>query len=130
MMRRRRGSWIVEQQRLHALIDDGTPAGRRSVNTLHSPDAYAFGIIMWEVLTLCEPWTGLALEEVFARVQSGKRPRVTAAVEQNAPPAYVELMRDMWQQDAAQRPTFKAALGRLRPLRKALAADEFKLYRV
>ena len=83
-----------------------------------------------EVLTLCEPWAGLALEEVFARVQSGERPRVTSADERHAPAAYLELMRDMWQQDAAQRPTFKAALGRLRPLRKALEAEEFKLYRV
>ena len=82
------------------------------------------------MLTLCQPWVGVSLQDVFARVQRGERPRVTAAEEQDAPPAYLALMRAMWQQDAARRPTFKTALGRLRALRKKLEAEELQFYRV
>ena len=153
-----------EQRQLQALVDTGTPAGRRPMDTLHPPDAYAYGIIMWvrrndadvlllllllllfsvcvafflvthpsalsvgcverwqqEVLTLRYPWDDVgSKEDLWRRVQLGERPEVSWAQEQAAPRAYMELMWDMWQQEAAKRPTFTAALGRLRALAEAL----------
>ena len=85
----------------------------------HAPDAYAFGVIMWEILTLRRPWAGLPTVEVWARVQAGERPQLgTLELSRaaQAPFGYIRLMHDMWAQRPQDRPTFKAALGRLQQL--------------
>ena len=71
----------------------------------------------WEVLTLRRPWAGLPTVEVWARVLEGERPPIgtlelTRAAQ--APRGYLALMNDMWAQRAADRPTFREALGRLK----------------
>ena len=54
--------------------------GKRSLATWHAPDSYAFGVVLWQVLTLRQPWAGVAvMHEIWIRVQRGERPPVTAA---------------------------------------------------
>ena len=92
----------------------------RKVSTWHAPDAYSFGVIMWEILTLKVPWEGFAMRDIWTRVKKGERPPLTAEDEASAPEGYVALLKQLWAQDPVERPTFEAAFGQLR--RMALLA--------
>ena len=104
--------------------------GRRPLGIWHAPDAYAFGIVLWEVLTLSDPWfhtvntTREAVRDMWAGVQRGWRPVVPEAAVAAAPDGFVPLMRELWAQDPVARPTFAEALTRLRGmLQKTLEAQ-------
>ena len=82
----------------------------------HAPDAFAFGIICWQMLTLQRPWRRVSREAMWTRVRRGQRPPVTEEDEAGAPEGYVALMRELWHQDPVERPTFAEALRRLRAM--------------
>ncbi|CAN0079868.1 unnamed protein product, partial [Ectocarpus sp. 8 AP-2014] len=71
-------------------------------------DAYAFGMIAWEVLTGSQPWEGLKLEDVSNRVSRGERPALSFA-----PTAledyenFGDLVRLLWAQDPTARPALQ-----------------------
>ena len=92
-----------------------TSDGKRSLSTWHAPDAYAAGIILWEILTLKTPWGDCtSISDIWCRVQRGERPPVSDAEAAAAPKGYVTLMQELWAQDPVARPTFAEALRRLR----------------
>ncbi|CAM9572369.1 unnamed protein product [Ectocarpus sp. 12 AP-2014] len=71
-------------------------------------DAYAFGMIAWEVLTGSQPWEGLTLEEVSNRVSRGERPPLSfapTALEDYA--NFGDLVRLLWAQDPTARPALQ-----------------------
>ena len=88
--------------------------GKRSLATWHAPDSYAFGVVLWELLTLQQPWEGMGAHEMWLRVRQGERPTLTAADVNGAPEGYVALMRELWHQDPVARPAFAEALRRAR----------------
>merc|ERR1711969_422739 len=102
------------------LREGASCAGQRSLSSWHSPDSYAFGVMLWELLTLRQPWGHLGpddVQELWAQVLAGERPRATAEELAGAPHKdYVKLMEDCWQQDAARRPTFREARRRLQKI--------------
>ena len=100
-------------------VDDDDPSsggGSRRASAWHGPDAYAFGIICWQMLTLQRPWRKMSREAMWSSVRKGQRPPVTAEDEAAAPPGYTALMRELWAHDPVERPTFAEALRRLRAL--------------
>ena len=97
---------------------------RRGLDAWHSADAYAFSLLMWETMTLRRPWRGLTIAVIWARVQSGVRPAITAEDAAAAPDGYVSLVRQLWAQDPVERPTFAAALEVLRGILDALENEQ------
>lgn len=87
-----------------------------------SVDVYSFGIVMWELASPGQlPWESDfsfdGQDVVFLRLltdalQSGVRPTIheTAYTEQ---PAFVEVMQDCWEGDAANRPNFSEVVPKL-----------------
>jgi len=74
-------------------------------------DVYAFGIILWEVLTRLEPYEDKEpMQIVVEVVNENLRPTIPAEHLDNV---LVPLMRDCWHADPAQRPTFKLIGDRL-----------------
>lgn len=68
-------------------------------------DVYAFGIVLWEIVTRNEVYEGLTAAQIIARVvKSGLRPV--------APPdcPLSDLMQACWAQDPSDRPSFKEIL--------------------
>ena len=105
----------LERRQQEGSNESSTPSGgKRSLATWHAPDSYAFGVVLWELLTLEQPWEGMGANEMWLRVQRGERPALTAADVDGAPEGYVALMRELWHQDPVARPTFAEALQRLR----------------
>ena len=96
--------------------------GRRPLRIWHAPDAFAFGVVLWECLTLRSPWKSVrSIRDMWTRVQRGERPAVTADEEASAPEGYVALMRELWAQDPVARPTFAEAWRRLKAIRARFA---------
>ena len=80
-------------------------------------DTYAFGIVLYEILTHQAPWKALTdqgnVHDVFRSVVAGKQLLVPAS-RRAAMPAWCKLMDSCWHMEPARRPSFEAALNDLR----------------
>ena len=95
---------------------------RAALSSWHAPDAYAFGVILCECLTLRRPYAGQRIKEIWTRVLAGGRPRATAAERAAAPAGYAALMDELWAGDPVARPAFAAVRTRLARIAAAAGA--------
>lgn len=72
-------------------------------------DVYAFGIIMWEVLTRREPYSGRNFMDVVLEVIAGQRPHIPS----DCPESFEEMMTHCWQKTAGKRPAMADVLAYL-----------------
>merc|ERR1712046_17853 len=79
-------------------------------------DNYAFGIMLWEMLTHERPWAGLEAAELFRLVSRGERPAIPANQHTECPGVWRELMQGCWDQDPASRLGFSEIHSILRSL--------------
>ena len=64
-------------------------------------DVYAFGVVLWEILTKETPFgTTASTRDIAARVRRGERP----VIPEGSPVAFVNLMKGCWQQNPKKRP--------------------------
>ncbi|XP_037043232.1 tyrosine-protein kinase Abl isoform X2 [Bradysia coprophila] len=66
-------------------------------------DVWAFGVLLWEIATGMSPYPGIDLTDVFHKLESGYRMERPSG----CPPEVYDLMRQCWQWNAQERPTFK-----------------------
>ncbi|WBR14733.1 Ser/thr kinase [Pandoravirus kuranda] len=78
-------------------------------------DVYSFGIILWEVLTRQQPYSGMSPAAVaVAVIRDDARPRIPSDLNADTQPqAYVDLIRECWHRDPTVRPTFIEIMTRL-----------------
>ena len=92
-------------------------------NTVES-DAYAFGIIMWELVSCQVPWSGESVHSIITLVRDGARPRIpnfwdvvdSQGKELAVFEDYRELMTKCWAQNPYDRPGFKAIIKSLKEM--------------
>ncbi|KAK8897592.1 hypothetical protein M9Y10_015551 [Tritrichomonas musculus] len=72
-------------------------------------DVYAFGIIVYELMTNLKPFDKVNFYLLPVKVTKGERPDIGI----NIPKSYVKLIQDCWSQEADKRPTFDEILDRL-----------------
>ncbi|KDP41493.1 hypothetical protein JCGZ_15900 [Jatropha curcas] len=87
----------------------GEPSNEKS-------DVYSFGVILWELVTMQQPWNGLSPAQVVGAVAFQNR-RLT--IPPNTSPALTSLMESCWADDPAQRPTFGKIVETLKKLQKS-----------
>ncbi|BDA41364.1 Serine/threonine-protein kinase STY17 [Coccomyxa sp. Obi] len=84
-------------------------------------DVFSFAITMWELLTGRVPYEEMTpLQAAVGVVQKGLRPVIPA----NCPEGLASVMRDCWQRDARQRPSFEQLKVRLEELWRATRQQE------
>ncbi|EFA77446.1 leucine-rich repeat-containing protein [Heterostelium album PN500] len=73
-------------------------------------DVYAFGVILWELLTYQDFFGDLGFMSLLEdKVVSGERPPIP----DDCPSAYAQLIRDCWQNDPNSRPSFSEVEDRI-----------------
>lgn len=87
----------------------GEPSNEKS-------DVYSFGVILWELVTMQQPWNGLSPAQVVGAVAFQNR-KLTIPI--NTHPALTSLMESCWADDPTQRPTFKSIVSSLKKLLKS-----------
>ncbi|XP_047327768.1 serine/threonine-protein kinase CTR1-like [Impatiens glandulifera] len=87
----------------------GEPSNEKS-------DVYSFGVILWELVTMQQPWNGLGPAQVVGAVAFQNR-RLT--VPANTTPLLASLMESCWDDDPAMRPSFTKIVETLKKLLKS-----------
>ncbi|XP_050379176.1 serine/threonine-protein kinase CTR1 [Argentina anserina] len=87
----------------------GEPSNEKS-------DVYSFGVILWELVSMQQPWSGLSPAQVVGAVAFQNR-RLT--IPANTPPMLASLMESCWADEPAQRPTFNSIVESLKKLLKS-----------
>jgi serine/threonine protein kinase len=76
-------------------------------------DIYAFGVVLWELLTCDVPFDGLTETQVRGLLEQGKRPEIPQPLPEGFPPEFVSLICSCWDQSPELRPTAQQALAAL-----------------
>ena len=74
-----------------------------------SVDVYAYGVIIYELLTKSFAYSGMQLVQIINRVPYGYRPPIPSEM----PPAYKNLIESCWAKNARQRPTFREIVNKI-----------------
>ncbi|KAK3231073.1 hypothetical protein Dsin_002954 [Dipteronia sinensis] len=89
----------------------GEPSNEKS-------DVYSFGVILWELVTMQQPWNGLSPAQVVGAVAFQNR---KLTIPPNTSPVLVSIMESCWADDPAQRPSFANIVESLKKLLKSPA---------
>ncbi|CAI9116118.1 OLC1v1017188C1 [Oldenlandia corymbosa var. corymbosa] len=87
----------------------GEPSNEKS-------DVYSFGVILWELVTMQQPWNGLSPAQVVGAVAFQNRRLV---IPPTTSPVLTSLMESCWADDPAQRPSIKSIVDTLKKILKS-----------
>ncbi|KAK1268535.1 Serine/threonine-protein kinase CTR1 [Acorus gramineus] len=87
----------------------GEPSNEKS-------DVFSFGVILWELVTMQQPWNGLSPAQVVGAVAFQNR---RLAIPANTCPMLTALMETCWADDPKQRPSFASIVDSLKNLIKS-----------
>ncbi|BFI43156.1 sterile alpha motif and leucine zipper containing kinase AZK [Marchantia polymorpha subsp. ruderalis] len=82
-------------------------------------DVYSFGVILWELATLRQPWAGMNPMQVVGAVGFQHR---RLDIPPDMDPQLAGIIRECWQNDPNMRPSFAQLMAALRPLQRPLPA--------
>ncbi|KMS95140.1 hypothetical protein BVRB_011980 [Beta vulgaris subsp. vulgaris] len=80
-------------------------------------DVYSFGVILWELVTLCVPWTGLNPMQVVGAVGFQNRRLV---IPEEVDVKVAQIIQDCWENDPRLRPSFSQLITRLKGLNRLI----------
>ncbi|KAB1203935.1 Serine/threonine-protein kinase CTR1, partial [Morella rubra] len=92
------------------------PEFLRGEPTDEKSDVYSFGVILWELVTLQQPWNGLGAAQVVGAVAFQNR---RLPIPQNVSPVLASLMESCWADNPVQRPSFGSIVESLKKLLKS-----------
>ncbi|XP_041021381.1 serine/threonine-protein kinase CTR1-like isoform X2 [Juglans microcarpa x Juglans regia] len=102
-------NWTVKPEWMAPEFLRGEPSNEKS-------DVYSFGVILWELVTMQQPWSGLSPAQVVGAVAFQNRKLV---IRQNVSPVLASLMESCWADDPVQRPSFASIVESLKKLLKS-----------
>ncbi|XP_043694921.1 probable serine/threonine-protein kinase SIS8 isoform X2 [Telopea speciosissima] len=80
-------------------------------------DVFSFGVILWELSTLQQPWGGMNPMQVVGAVGFQHR---RLDIPEDMDPAVADIIRKCWQTDPKMRPSFAEIMAALKPLQKPI----------
>ncbi|WVZ75199.1 hypothetical protein U9M48_023280 [Paspalum notatum var. saurae] len=84
-------------------------------------DVYSFGVILWELMTLQQPWSNLNPAQVVAAVGfKGRRLEIPSSVD----PKVAAVIESCWVREPWRRPSFASIMESLKPLIKTLPPNQ------
>ncbi|XP_048136070.1 probable serine/threonine-protein kinase SIS8 isoform X2 [Rhodamnia argentea] len=82
-------------------------------------DVYSFGVILWELSTLQQPWGGMNPMQVVGAVGFQHR---RLEIPDDMDPTIADIIKKCWQTDPKLRPTFAEIMAALKPLQKPITS--------
>ncbi|MED6152547.1 putative serine/threonine-protein kinase sis8 [Stylosanthes scabra] len=89
-------------------------------------DVYSFGVILWELSTLQQPWGGMNPMQVVGAVGFQHR---RLDIPDDMDPAVADIIKQCWQTDPKLRPTFAEIMAALKPLQKPIIGSQSQVAR-
>ncbi|KAJ8560609.1 hypothetical protein K7X08_022469 [Anisodus acutangulus] len=83
-------------------------------------DVYSFGVILWELCTLQQPWGGMNPMQVVGAVGFQHR---RLDIPEDMDPAIADIITKCWQTDPKLRPSFAEIMAGLKPLQKPITSS-------
>lgn len=84
-------------------------------------DVFSYGVILWELCTLLQPWEGMNAMQVVGAVGFQNR---RLDIPDNIDPAIAEIILQCWHTDPKLRPSFADIMAALKPLLKNLTGNQ------
>jgi len=84
-------------------------------------DVFSYGVILWELCTLLQPWEGMNAMQVVGAVGFQNR---RLDIPDNIDPAIAEIIVKCWHTDPKLRPSFADIMAALKPLLKNLTSNQ------
>ncbi|CAN0891488.1 Probable serine/threonine-protein kinase SIS8 [Linum grandiflorum] len=83
-------------------------------------DVYSYGVILWELCTMQQPWGGMNPMQVVGAVGFQHR---RLDIPTDLDPAVADIIQKCWQTDPKLRPTFAEIMAALKPLQKPITSQ-------
>lgn len=80
-------------------------------------DVYSFGVILWELATVQQPWSGMNPMQVVGAVGFQNR---RLEIPNNVDPPVARIISECWQSDPRLRPSFAELMDTLKPLKRLI----------
>uniref|UniRef100_J3MCP9 non-specific serine/threonine protein kinase n=1 Tax=Oryza brachyantha TaxID=4533 RepID=J3MCP9_ORYBR len=90
-------------------------------------DVFSYGVILWELFTLLQPWEGMNPMQVVGAVGFQQR---RLDIPAHVDPTIAEIIRRCWETDPKMRPSFSEIMSSLKPLLKSTPANQPQRQRV
>ncbi|XP_010274700.1 PREDICTED: serine/threonine-protein kinase EDR1 [Nelumbo nucifera] len=84
-------------------------------------DVYSFGVILWELSTLQQPWGGMNPMQVVGAVGFQHR---RLDIPDDMDPIVADIIQRCWQTEPKKRPTFSEIMAALKPLQKPVTSSQ------
>ncbi|KAK9668832.1 hypothetical protein RND81_13G089800 [Saponaria officinalis] len=84
-------------------------------------DVYSFGVILWELCTLQQPWGGMNPMQVVGAVGFQHR---RLEIPNDIDPVIADIIQKCWNTDPKTRPSFAEIMGALKPLLKPVTGPQ------
>eukprot|EP00262_Sarcandra_glabra_P015068 TRINITY_DN4568_c0_g2_i1.p1 TRINITY_DN4568_c0_g2~~TRINITY_DN4568_c0_g2_i1.p1 ORF type:complete len:416 (+),score=87.76 TRINITY_DN4568_c0_g2_i1:48-1250(+) len=84
-------------------------------------DVYSFGVILWELSTLQQPWGGMNPMQVVGAVGFQYR---RLDIPDDMDPVLADIIIKCWQTDPKSRPSFSEIMAALKPLQKPITSTQ------
>ncbi|KVI07889.1 Protein kinase, catalytic domain-containing protein [Cynara cardunculus var. scolymus] len=79
-------------------------------------DVYSYGVVLWELCTMQQPWGGMNAMQVVGAVGFQHR---RLEIPDDMDPVIADIIRRCWDTDPKLRPTFAEIMATLKPLQKS-----------
>jgi len=84
-------------------------------------DVYSFGVILWELCTMQQPWGGMNPMQVVGAVGFQHR---RLDIPDDIDPSVADIIRQCWQTDPRLRPSFAEIMAALKSLQKPITGSQ------
>ncbi|TVU28493.1 hypothetical protein EJB05_20012 [Eragrostis curvula] len=84
-------------------------------------DVFSYGVVLWELCTLLQPWEGMNAMQVVGAVGFQNR---RLDIPDNIDPVIAEIIMKCWQTDPKLRPSFAEIMAKLKPLLKNMTSNQ------